>query len=116
MAINSLELFYTEVGKLVRAERIKQDLTQEDLAKKDDSLTRTMIANIETGRQQILLHTFITIAEVLEVSFEKLLPKNKIDNSKNKIDNNIVKKEFSNSKEAQSVFTNFFDDSKSKKE
>lgn len=113
MAINNLELFYTEVGKLIREERIKQELTQGDLAEKDDTITRTMIANIETGRQQILLHTFITIADALEVSFEKLLPKNKIGKN---IDKNIVKKEFSKSKEAQSIFTDFFDDSKPKKE
>jgi len=96
--------FYLEVGKLIRAERDVQGLTQEDLATRA-SLTRNMIANIETGRQQILLFTFISIANGLRISPNELLPKSNIDKT-------IVKERLSKSKEAKNFYTDFFDDSK----
>jgi transcriptional regulator with XRE-family HTH domain len=98
--------FYLEVGKLIREERDTQGLTQEDLATKT-SLTRNMIANIETGRQQVSLYTFISIAKGLNLKFEDLLPKNKIDK-----DN--VKQKLSSSAASKKIFKNFFDESKIK--
>jgi transcriptional regulator with XRE-family HTH domain len=48
-------------------------ITQEQLANKA-SLTRTSIINIEKGRQQILLHTLVDIANALQVSPIELIP------------------------------------------
>lgn len=64
--------FYVAVGSRIAAKRNGQ-LTQEALAKKT-GLTRTSIINIEKGRQQILLHTIIDIANALQVSPVELIP------------------------------------------
>jgi transcriptional regulator with XRE-family HTH domain len=65
--------FYAQVGRRVRALRGKRALTQEALASLVD-LTRTSITNIEKGRQKLLLHTLIDLAEALQVEPTDLLP------------------------------------------
>jgi transcriptional regulator with XRE-family HTH domain len=64
--------FYAAVGRRIAARRNGR-LTQEALATKT-SLTRTSIINIEKGRQQILLHTLVDIANALQVSPIELIP------------------------------------------
>lgn len=71
MVVN--QAFYQEVGRRIREARTKSCLTQEVLANKV-SLTRTTVTNIEKGRQQLLVHTLVEIAEVLQVNLESLLP------------------------------------------
>lgn len=68
------ETFYQELGRRIRAARKKSHFTQEALALKI-SLNRTSITNIEQGRQQLLVHTLVEIANVLDVAPESLLPK-----------------------------------------
>jgi transcriptional regulator with XRE-family HTH domain len=41
------------------------------------SLSRTSIANIEKGRQNLLLHHFVDIAEALQVELSDLVPPRK---------------------------------------
>lgn len=65
-------VFYKEVGDRVRAQRGKR-LSQESLASAV-GLTRTSISNIEKGRQKLLLHTLVDIAEALDVEPSMLLP------------------------------------------
>jgi DNA-binding XRE family transcriptional regulator len=64
--------FYAAVGQRIAKARIGQ-LTQEALAKKA-TLTRTSIVNIEKGRQQILLHTLVDIAQALKMPVAELIP------------------------------------------
>ena len=64
--------FYLAVGQRI-ASRRNGRMTQEALAGKA-SLTRTSIINIEKGRQQILLHTLVDIANALQVSPIELIP------------------------------------------
>ena len=64
--------FYAAVGRRIAKARAGA-VTQEALAKKT-SLTRTSIINIEKGRQQILLHTLVGIAQVLHVPLTDLIP------------------------------------------
>lgn len=67
------QAFYRELGSQIKKARNKALLTQESLAEKV-SLTRTTVTNIEKGRQQLLVHTLVDIAKVLNVSIELLLP------------------------------------------
>lgn len=67
------QAFYQELGRRIKEARTKGRLTQEVLANKV-SLTRTTVTNIEKGRQQLLVHTLVDIAEVLQVTPESLLP------------------------------------------
>jgi transcriptional regulator with XRE-family HTH domain len=71
--------FYLAVGSRIAARRAGR-ITQEALASRA-SLTRTSIINIEKGRQQILLHTLVDIANALQVSPIELIPEmESIDN------------------------------------
>jgi len=64
--------FYVAVGRRIAKARTGR-LTQEALAQKA-TLTRTSIVNIEKGRQQILLHTVVEIAQALAIPVTDLLP------------------------------------------
>ena len=64
---------YQMVGERVRAERKRQRITQDELAS-SIGLTRTSITNIEKGRQKVLLHTLVQIADYLGTSPARLLP------------------------------------------
>lgn len=64
--------FYRQVGARVHAARGK-DLSQDALALAI-GLTRSSISNIEKGRQKLLLHTLVDIADALKVEPAALLP------------------------------------------
>ena len=64
---------YEEIGRRIFEARDKKGLTQAQLAKKID-LKRTSITNIEKGRQQLLVHMLIKIAEALDVEIGSLIP------------------------------------------
>lgn len=66
---------YKEVGRLVRAHRIKQNLSQMDLARRVGH-TRTSITNIEAGRQRLPLDLLFNFANVLGLEVRELLPPN----------------------------------------
>jgi transcriptional regulator with XRE-family HTH domain len=68
-----IEAMYAEFGKLIRRHRLRLNLTQDQLADRV-GLSRTSITNIEKGRQKVLIHHLIQLAESLQVSPEALLP------------------------------------------
>ena len=67
------EMLYRTIGKLVRYERKRAGLTQHQLAERA-GLTRTSITNLESGNQQVRVHTLFGIAEALGVLPQQLLP------------------------------------------
>lgn len=87
--------FYREVGQNVRMKREQLGLTQEALASQV-ALKRTSITNIEKGRQRLLLHTFVDIAQALSVEPALLLPA-VIGGSKERLDAKL--KEYSSSQQ-----------------
>jgi len=65
---------YRSVGRAIAIRRDELQLTQSELAKRV-KLSRASLANIETGRQKILLHYLYRIASELELTrIEALLP------------------------------------------
>ena len=64
---------YTEVGKRIKNRRRHFQWTQETLAQRL-GLSRASLANIEIGRQKLLLHRLYHIAATLEVEIIDLLP------------------------------------------
>ena len=72
--------FYAAVGRRIAKARTGR-LTQEALAQKA-TLTRTAIVNIEKGRQQILLHTVVEIAQALAIPITDLLPSRVVSESR----------------------------------
>lgn len=65
--------FYIRFGELVKKHRNLLDMTQDEFGKQV-SLSRASIANIENGRQKILIHQLIIFAKQLNVKPEDLLP------------------------------------------
>jgi transcriptional regulator with XRE-family HTH domain len=68
-----VETIYKTVGRRVKRARSGANLTQDDLAQKI-SLSRTSIANLERGRQRIMVHCLDEIANALNVPISSLLP------------------------------------------
>ena len=70
-------IIYQEIGKLIKKERKKKGLTQEQLA----SLTNyslSFIANIESNTyQSFSIHTLYNIANALNISLHDLIPDKK---------------------------------------
>ena len=58
---------YEIIGKRIRAERVKQKLTQEDMAEKIET-SIAFYSRIETGRAHINLARIIEIANILNIS------------------------------------------------
>lgn len=54
---------YGALGHWVKAQRDARDWSQEELARRL-SLSRASVANLESGRQRILFHTFVTLASL----------------------------------------------------
>lgn len=69
------EPFYLEVGRRIHSLRVAMNLKQADLALKlEPPVTRASIANLENGRQRLLLHTALQIAEILHCQLSDLVP------------------------------------------
>lgn len=72
----SIEPLYADLGRRIRDSRREQGLTQEQLgARLAPPVTRASIANIETGKQRVLVHTLMQLAEAMKMPLEELLPK-----------------------------------------
>lgn len=65
---------YEHIGRRVATFRKDAGLSQSDLALAV-GLTRSSISNIEKGRQKMLIHTLLEIADVLRIPPYSLLPK-----------------------------------------
>ncbi len=64
--------FLTEIGQRLRKARTSKKLSQEDVAFKT-GLSTCAISNIELGKSNIWISTFIKIIEVLNVSADTIL-------------------------------------------
>ena len=64
---------YEALGALIRRRRRALDLTQDKLAGRL-GMSRGALANIETGRQNVLLHQLYRFATVLDMDVHDLLP------------------------------------------
>jgi transcriptional regulator with XRE-family HTH domain len=66
-------ILYKEMGTLIRRRRRALDLTQEKLAGRL-GISRGALANIETGRQNVLVHQLYRFAAALDMDVQALLP------------------------------------------
>jgi transcriptional regulator with XRE-family HTH domain len=67
------EPIYQQIGGIIRALRRRADKAQDALAGQL-GISRATLANIETGRQRILVHQLYAIANALGVKLGDLLP------------------------------------------
>ena len=71
--VGAAERIYKAFGAQVRKRREVLGLTQLQLSV-HIGLTRGSVANIEAGRQSVLLHQFLAIAAALQQAPDQLLP------------------------------------------
>ena len=70
-----IEEIYPLIGMRIQQLRARRQFTQEQLgARLQPPVTRASIANIETGKQRLLVHTLLQVAHTLDVPVEELLP------------------------------------------
>lgn len=75
MILVEVDTFYADLGRRLRFHRERRHMTQEQLgASLDPATTRASIANVEAGKQRVLAHTLVQLAETLSVSVGELLP------------------------------------------
>ena len=71
----SIEGIYPQIGQRIQQLRVGREFTQEQLgARLQPPVTRASIANIESGKQRLLVHTLLQLTHLLEVAVEELLP------------------------------------------
>ncbi len=67
------EAIYRVFGQKLRELRLRKQIPQQELATLS-GLTRASVANIESGRQRVLLHQAVEFAEALGVSLAEIVP------------------------------------------
>jgi transcriptional regulator with XRE-family HTH domain len=73
--MSEAQAFYSSLGRRLQDCRKARGLTQEQLgALITPSLTRASIANIEAGKQGVLVYTLVQLAKALEIAVGGLLP------------------------------------------
>lgn len=68
-----LEPIYKTIGAIIRQRRRRLELPQAELASRL-GISRATLANIETGRQRVLVHHVYAFAEALDIKTSDLLP------------------------------------------
>src|SRR6185503_909091 len=62
-------------GRQLRGHRERRHMTQQQLGQSlTPPTTRASIANIEAGKQRVLVHTLVQLADVLGLALDELLP------------------------------------------
>ncbi len=83
-----MELNHIFIGKMIKKFRMRNNLTQERLAEQVD-LSVTYMCMIETGRKHISLNKIAQIADVLNITVDKLLYEHLSSNTSDYITNFI---------------------------
>lgn len=75
-------MIYKKLGKSIKQERQKLNLTQEQLSEKLD-ISISYLGRIERGERNIPLDTLVRLANILNVSIDYLLKDSKTENNNN---------------------------------
>lgn len=70
-----MKIDYVSIGARIRYHRVKNGLSQEELAERSE-LSRVYISYIESGERNVSLDSIITIANILNISADDLLEDN----------------------------------------
>jgi transcriptional regulator with XRE-family HTH domain len=91
MILPDIDTFYLQLSELIKTERIKRKITQEQL-RNVLSLSRGSITNLEKGRHRPSIYQLLQIASLFEIDYTKLIP---ISREKSKVgtdDSNLLNK------------------------
>lgn len=74
-----VEPFYINLGRKIQQQRNARHMTQTELGEKlIPMMTRASIANIETGKQRVLVHTLVSLTRILQCELVDLLPADEV--------------------------------------
>ncbi len=68
-----IESFYSDLGEKIKVERLRQRISQEELANYI-GLTRASIINLEKGRHRPSVYQIIQISTMFNIDYTKLIP------------------------------------------
>jgi transcriptional regulator with XRE-family HTH domain len=72
---NKIEPFYEALGSKIQKTREQRKMTQAQLGLSlNRPSTRASIANIESGKQRVLVHTLVQFARAMDVDIQELIP------------------------------------------
>ena len=67
-----MKVDFNKIGEKIAKERLKRNLTQDELAEKL-KITPAFLSNIETGKRKMSIDTLIVIAKELDLSLDYLI-------------------------------------------
>lgn len=73
MELPEIQKFYNDLGEIIKVERLRQRVSQEELASYL-GLTRSSIINLEKGRHRPSIYQLLQIAAMLNIEYIKLIP------------------------------------------
>ena len=91
---------YKRLGATIKGQRRALGLTQQQLAKQL-GISRASLANVETGRQRVLVHQLYELAEQLNVNVQELLPESSEADALQTLDDLLFSKNVSVSQRQQ---------------
>ena len=80
---------YPKIGRIIQMRRKALKMKQEELAQKL-GISRGGLANIETGRQNLLVHHLYKFATALELTPHELLPTAEDDTNRSEMPNLVL--------------------------
>lgn len=91
---------YKRLGATIKVQRRALGLTQQQLAKQL-GISRASLANVETGRQRVLVHQLYEFAGRLNVNVQELLPESSEANALQALDDLLFSENVSVSQRQQ---------------
>jgi transcriptional regulator with XRE-family HTH domain len=91
VVVPELEPEYRRIGEILRRLRRERDLSQETLAA-SCCISRSALANIESGQQRLAVHQLLQLARALHVPPIALLPTEADASSAHPVDEELVQK------------------------
>jgi transcriptional regulator with XRE-family HTH domain len=98
------EELYNRLGQVIKAARVTANVNQEDLARHLGFASRISIANIESGRQKVQLHTLLDISDYLKIPLSAIVPS--LETLREQVDPKLIKniqKEVNDSRSVEKI-------------
>ena len=115
MILPDIDTFYLQLSELIKTERIRRKITQEQLCNVL-KLSRGSITNLEKGRHRPSIYQLLQIAALFEIDFTKLMPisreKQKLISHNTNLINTGIFDDGDISKSAEKSIENFLSDLK----
>lgn len=89
MILPSQEDFYAELSELIKLERIKHKVSQEQLAQVLN-LSRASVINLEKGRHRPSVYQLLSMAAYFQIDYADLIPYRKKESQTNLEENSSV--------------------------